>query len=343
MESAIPGHLTVERTRHRRVPDDYAPPYPAFVARNRTGVRQVVMAYLGLQFRGAAPGHALDELDSAFAAPDGPGHHDRASQTDPAGYTDIVSIAYWDDPGAFDRWFKTHRQGWLSDDRPADGTGRWIEVIRPMIEEFETLFNVPDRPEGVAVIAEAWSDEIQEHAYWGGMRDRIPLSQNDPMPGGGAPEVRRDGARVRVHPKQGLCLIRSGQDWADTVGDERSLYLDDVEPVLRAGMDFLRDEGRPIGCYANRYLRVLGSDGQPSDRSFGMSWWRSLDALERWSESHPTHVAIFGAAMKYLMKMGPAAKLRLYHEVSVVGPDEQYFEYLGCHDGTGLLGAGLRA
>ena len=24
---------------------------------------------------------------------------------------------------------------------------------------------------------------------------------------------------------------------------------------------------------------------------------KSLDALERWSESHPTHVAIFGAAM----------------------------------------------
>ena len=38
-------------------------------------------------------------------------------------------------------------------------------------------------------------------------------------------------------------------------------------------------------------------DGRPVDRTFGMSWWRSLDALERWSESHPTHVAIFGAAM----------------------------------------------
>jgi aliphatic aldoxime dehydratase len=40
------------------------------------------------------------------------------------------------------------------------------------------------------------------------------------------------------------------------------------------------------------------------------------------------------------MKMGPSAKLRLYHEVSVVGPDEQYFEYLGCHERTGLLGLG---
>ena len=35
------------------------------------------------------------------------------------------------------------------------------------------------------------------------------------------------------------------------------MYLDDVEPVLREGMDFLRDEGLAIGCYANRYMQVL--------------------------------------------------------------------------------------
>jgi aldoxime dehydratase len=29
--------------------------------------------------------------------------------------------------------------------------------------------------------------------------------------------------------------------------------------------------------------------------------------------------------------------LRLYHEVSVVGADEQYDEYVNCHPGTGLL------
>ena len=35
MESAIPEHLRSARTRHRRVPDDYAPPYPSFVARHK--------------------------------------------------------------------------------------------------------------------------------------------------------------------------------------------------------------------------------------------------------------------------------------------------------------------
>ncbi|HEY1974520.1 MAG TPA: phenylacetaldoxime dehydratase family protein [Pseudonocardia sp.] len=339
MESAIPGHLTVERTRHRRVPDDYVPPFPAFVSRSRPEVGQVVMAYLGLQFRGDPPEDALRELDVALADADGPGHHDRATHTHPAGYTEIVSIAYWPDPSTFDRWFTAHREGWMGDHRLAENVGRWVEVIRPTVDEFETLFTAPERPEGVAVIADGWSEDVQEHGYWGGMRDRIPLSQTDPMLGGGPPVIERDGARVRVHPRQGLCLIRSGQDWSDTVGRDRELYLNDVEPVLRAGMDFLRDEGRAIGCYSNRYVTVL-KDGRPGEASFGMSWWRSLDVLERWAESHPTHVAIFGAAMKYLTTMGAQGQLRLYHEVSVVSAEEQYFEYLNCHENTGLLGTG---
>jgi aldoxime dehydratase len=332
VESAIPGHLLATRTRQRRVPDEYQPPYPSFVARSRSQVRQVVMAYFGLQFEGRPP--PLDVLDAAFAAADGPGHHDRAQQVAPDGTTDVVSIAYWDDPAEFDRWFTAHRDSWLGDD-VRDGNGRWAEILRPTVEAHETLFSSLGRPEGVAALADGWSGEIQEHGYWGGMRDRIPMSQTDPMAPTGAPVVERDGGRVRVRPHGGICLIRSGQDWTDTDGDEREMYLRDVEPVLRAGMEFLHAEGRGIGCFSNRYLTVL-EDGVPVDRTFGLSWWRSLDALERWAESHPTHVAIFGAAMRYLSTLGPAARLRLYHEVSVVSAGEAFFEYVDCAEGTGL-------
>ena len=183
------------------------------------------------------------------------------------------------------------------------------------------------------------SDLVQEHAYWGGARDRIPLSQSDEMAPAGKPQVVAEGARLRVLPHENLCLIRSGQDWADTEADESHMYQHDVEPVLREGMDFLRDEGLAIGCFANRYMRVVDAGGAPVDKSFGMSWWKSLAVLERWSESHPTHLAIFGAAMRYLSKLGPAARLKLYHEVTVAAAEEQFFEYLNCHDRTGMLRA----
>jgi hypothetical protein len=43
--------------------------------------------------------------------------------------------------------------------------------------------------------------------------------------------------------------------------------------------------------------------------------------------------------MKYLSTLGPAARLRLHHEVTVAVADEQYFESLGCHPKTGMLKA----
>ncbi|HLZ06798.1 MAG TPA: phenylacetaldoxime dehydratase family protein [Bradyrhizobium sp.] len=340
MESAIPSHLTTARSRHRRVGDDYHPPYPSFVARHKPAVTNVVMAYFGVQYRGDAPppaARALAEIAARFGGPDGPSHWDRAHYIDQAGFSNVVSVAYWDDVARFDKWFAPAREAWTGGG--GDGIGRFIEVLRPSVSRYETLFSSLGRPEGVAVIAEGMSGEVQEHAYWGGMRDRIPLSQTSEMAPRGKPSLVRDGARLRVIANDNLCLIRSGQDWSDTEASERKMYLEDVEPVLREGMDFLRDEGAAIGCYANRYMRVLGADGVPTEKSYGQSWWRSLSALERWAESHPTHVRIFGAAMKYLSTLGPSAKLRLYHEVTVAAADEQFFEYQSCHPRTGMLAA----
>jgi len=340
MESAIPLHLETPRTRHKRVPDDYQPPYPSFVARYKSAVNRVGMAYFGLQYHGDAPSVAarsLAEIAARLAGADGPSHWDRAHYVDQAGFSNIVLVAYWDDIGRFDRWFAPARKAWTGES--GEGIGRFIEVLRPGVARYETLFSSLGRPEGVAVIAEGMSGEVQEHAYWGGMRDRIPLSQTDEMAPGEKPSLVRDGSRLRVIAQDNICLIRSGQDWSDTEASERKMYLDDVEPVLREGMDFLRDEGAPIGCYGNRYMRVLDANGRPVEKSYGQSWWRSLAALERWAESHPTHVRIFGAAMKYLSTLGPSAKLRLYHEVTVAAADEQFFEYQGCHPRTGMLAA----
>lgn len=340
MESAIPPHLETKRSRHKRVPDDYQPPYPSFVARYKPAVSRVVMAYFGVQYRGATPAAATDALAriaKRFAAADGPSHWDRAHYVDHAGFSNLVSVAYWDDVARFDAWFGPAREDWTG--KVGEGIGTFIELLRPSVDRHETLFSSLGRPEGVAVIADGMSGDVQEHAYWGGMRDRIPLSQTSEMAPAGKAELVRDGARLRVKPNDNLCLIRSGQDWSDTEASERKLYLDDVEPVLREGMDFLRDDGVGIGCYANRYMQVLGADGRPTEKSYGQSWWKSLAALERWAESHPTHVKIFGAAMKYLSTLGPSAKLRLYHEVTVASADEQFFEYLNCHPKTGMLTA----
>ena len=84
----------------------------------------------------------------------------------------------------------------------------------------------------------------------------------------GSPSVHRDGDRLRVKPHDNQCLIRSGQDLErHRYCRNAKMYLDDVEPVLRAGMDFLRDEGQSIGCFANRYMTVLDGDGSRPTRA----------------------------------------------------------------------------
>jgi len=340
MESAIPQHLECPRTRHRRVPDDYTPPYPSMVARFKPSVERVVMAYFGVQYRGdatpAAASEALRQVADAFGGANAPGHWDRARCVDAAGFTNVVSVGYWDDTSRFDAWFSSFGSRWASESVARDGIGTFTEVLRPSVQRFETLFS-SDLPEGVAVVAEGLSGVVREHAYWGGARDRIALSQTSEMAPSGQPNVVAEGRHRRIVPHDNLCLIRSGQDWSATEREERRMYLEDVEPVLRAGMTFLRDKGLPIGCFANRYMTVVDRAGRDTEKSFGMGWWKSLSALERWAESHPTHVAIFGAAMKYLGTLGPAAKLRLYHEVTVAAADEQFFEYFDCHPGTGML------
>lgn len=347
MESAISENLKCPRTRTRRIEDDYAPPYPCWVARADASVKQVVMGYFGVQSLGkdkqGKACAALVKITASFGLPDGPGHHDLTHYVDAEGYDNMIAIAYWNDPAAFARWNATSEidTWWNSAERLQDGLGYFREIASPRIEHYETMFNTPDRLEGVGVVMGSVSGDIQEHSYWGSARDRIPLSQTDAMRPSGALTVSAGrpglGSRVRIAGHENVAMIRSGQEWTETEDKERELYLKDMEPVLREGMDFLRDAGTSIGCYSNRYMRHLDAAGKPTEKSFGLSYWNSLADMERWSESHPTHVAIFGTFMRIVQELQFQLKLRVYHEVTVLKPDEQEYEYINCHAKTGLM------
>lgn len=341
LESAIPAHLVHQAAESHR-PEGYAPPYPSFVGRFRPEIASVTMAYFGTQTADPDDARLRDahhDLAQSFAAPNGPERVERAGYVDERGYTNVISIAYWSSTTMAEVWMANHGASWMDPARTTDGIGYFVEQVTPTTERFETLFSSNDRTEGVASIAEQFSGPIVEHAYWGGMRDRLPRSQFDRMEKSGDVTIDRDGLRRTVGPQHNVCLIRSGQDYTDTGDVEREFYLREVEPSLRAGMEFLRDDGRSIGCYSNRYMTVLDDDLRPVEKTFGMSWWNDLASLEAWAKSHDTHLKIFGAAMKHLSTFGPETRLRLYHEVTVAALDQQAFTYLGCHDDTGLLRA----
>jgi aldoxime dehydratase len=342
MESSIPAHLQVERTRSKRVGDGYTPPYPSYSVRFAEGVSQLVCAFFGVQSRQPLSSEAI--LASAAmwelcAQDGGPISREYAVHTDEQGFDNQVIIAYWDDAEVYEHWFKKHRNLLIGAGLELAGHGRWIEAFSPEARGFETLYSSNTFPEGAARVATGgYSGEIQEHGYWGSMRDRLPVAQTEALQPAGRPYPAENAGIVRVEPHDNLAVIRSGQDWSLCEDAERASYFGDVEPQLKAGMDFLTKEGTSIGCYANRYMTSSDGDGAVLEQSFGLSFWHSLEDMERWAESHPTHVAIFMAAMKFL-QANAGAKLRLSHEVAVVSRDQQYYEYNNCHATTGMLGA----
>jgi hypothetical protein len=88
---------------------------------------------------------------------------------------------------------------------------------------------------GLLRLPGSMSDPIIEHGYWGSTRDRLPLSQTDPMDPSGELTVKQGapakGGRVIVGGHDNLALIRSGEAWSLTEGEERRTWFEDIEPV----------------------------------------------------------------------------------------------------------------
>ena len=76
-------------------------------------------------------------------------------------------------------------------------------------------------------------------------------------------------------------------------------------------------------------MHELEPDGSPTQRSFALAHFVSLAHLERWKRTHPTHLAIFNEFLATAAELGPAMRLRLWHEVFVLPRGAGRFEYVG--------------
>jgi aldoxime dehydratase len=343
-ESSIPSHLLLARRCPRRVPENFAPPYPSYCARFPVSVQSVAMAYLGVQSAGPTPESALEPVRRELSAEHGPQYWEPARYVDPRGFTNWIAIAYWTDASEYEHWIQRPAWSawWSSVARSSEGCGYFLEALTPRVEHFETLYSSAQHAEGIGRLGTHMSGEVQEHAYWGSARERIPIAQTDRLLPSGRLTIEHDGPRMQVHLHDHVCVIRSGQDWSQAQGRERDLYLNTMEPVLRAGMKFLRDSApAQTGCYSCRYMDVLDQQGRPLEKRFGLAWFRSLEQLEHWAESHPTHIDIFGTFMRIVEELGGQLATHFWHEVTVARAAELAAEYIQCHEDTGVLRAAL--
>ena len=309
------------------------------------------MVILGAQYKTIlnADGAAQSTLSTFLTSPNSPpSFFEWASVTDNKDFYNIAALAYWPSKVAYEAWAEQSGfRDWWQALKPEDCQHGWfLEIFFPTMDRFETLFNTNNVPEGSAHMGSGMSEAVQEHGYWGSMRERLPASQTDSLAGIKATEEDFQGrqtpgiiGRVSIPGRKNLAIIRSGQDWLDTSPEERELYLQTMHPVLLKGMGFLRDHGDEVGCYSCRLMDIVDpvTAKADKDRTFGLAYFDDLASLERWSKQHPTHLAIFGGFHQYAKKLNNNVTLRVFHEVMVLEPDQQFFEYVACHPGTGML------
>jgi hypothetical protein len=334
-------------TKTRARPSDWEPPYPAGSSRFDADVTTVVMGYLGVQAADEADLAApLDRLRGFLAAEGGPDHLDQARIFDTAQHHNEVLIAYWLDPAHFAAWRTASGfDAWWRDPARAQGAaGLWLECLQVPLERLETIAPISRKYQyGIARAATNHGEPVREHGYFGSMRDRIPASATDafaPADGGAlAPRSLPDsrGRRLVVQAPKNLALIRSGQDWTGCRDAERAMYVDTIHPLLETGMAYLRDNPVDSGCASCRFMTEVTPDGEARTATFGLAYFLSLGHLEEWASHHPTHLAIFRSFHALMRLTNATNKLKLWHEVSVLGGGGDRFEYVNCHPRTGLL------
>ncbi|KAE8373693.1 hem-containing dehydratase protein [Aspergillus bertholletiae] len=199
--------------------------------------------------------------------------------------------------------------------------------------------------------------------FWGCYYRRIPATAAATGPEGrcpsavkGIPQRQREGAgdirygRVRMEGfPENLCFVVEGQDHSRLVAGERELWFEKFDALAERWMAELQSGGPEMGlldmrmCYDSRSGKFR--DGEPEALSYNrkvqMFYFLDMECMERMGRSSKDHIVL---RREFLKSYGPdgefaeAAGISLWVETSILRAGELECEYIGCWEGTGLMG-----
>ncbi|WP_093299969.1 phenylacetaldoxime dehydratase family protein [Variovorax sp. NFACC27] len=305
-----------------------------------------VRCLVGVESSGADASALLERVINTFAGAVGPASLGRGIATGPGGERSDIFYAYWNSPAHYAAWLTTPQVAslWAADALLEGPLGLWRESMVIPVERNETNYSNDAAYDGMAQIDKQMR-KTDVHGYWGSARERIPASARDTMPSAAPDFMRRPpaatetrGRRVRITLPGNTCVIRSFQDWSQAQAAEVDWYLGNVEPVLRIGLDYLNDNRTEARCYGMRYIREYDMSGAVDlNRTSTFGYFESLQTLERWTHTHPTHLNIFQAAISMVQRFQGEVAVKLGHEVSVLPEGMLSAEYINCARSTGFL------
>lgn len=356
-----------------RKPPNHKAPIPRWKLALPSTTQRVYISYIGVQTRNTsdeaqtATFAAVSEIQGWLAQPTGPAASESFTMLD--GYDDssaTVWVCYWDSSSSYDDAMSSLSLKRVHERLDAAGwadVGLWHETFSTPVSRLETNYSGLDYLPGLARLPGATVQEHDLSTYWGAARDRIPDSGVDLFPSTHEEKQkeakgRQEGKAVLRGPGQrisgkntigNMVHIRSGQWWQKCESEEVKAYEEKLEPSLRQGLVFLRNNPEESGAMSIQYLRnqdvpsstAIATDPANSVEkkgSCGAGFFRNLSHLESWAKSHKSHLAIYTGALRHYKQFGENRRFRTWHEVCVIGEGEGRWEYVNCTRGTGVLG-----
>jgi len=334
--------------RPQNTPENHAPEYDAYTLRYPDGQRAAVRATIGVEVRGGDATDDLTQLQGLFALENGPLVLERGrivasrKQKKPQAAQELF-FAYWSNADSYDAWVSLDavRDFFENEEALKTDIGRWRETGRISLKHHETSYSHDVTLTGASKLPGVSRHKTNLCGYWGAARDRIPASADSPLDAYGELSSNANkstlGAYVKAEAGGNFCTIRTSQDWIGSPQAHADWYRNEVEPVLHAGVSFLAENPEDCGTLGTRYIREADVEGNTLDRTCALVYFESLEALEKWTHTHPTHLAIFKSGVDMVMRFGGDLGVRLFHEVTVFPEGCFDAEYTNCSADVGLL------
>ncbi len=327
--------------RKRSKPETFEPPYAAHTSVFPDDWPDYAMALLGVQAPEPAAGGALEaQLIELLDGASGPLHYERVTETDAAGYQNRMFIAYWRDEAGYRAWSRLDAVAALFGQPLSGAAGVWRETaIAPVGNVDPSGFRHRHEWGLGRHVTQEWE---RYHGYYGSMRDRMPNGHEASIAGmqealAERPPGDTRGRCLRIVAPHNCCFIRGVFGWRQASAAEQRVFLDEMMPVYETGAYFLRDNAVETACISARVATELPMELDTGIDAETIAWFVSLEALERWTHSHPTHAAIFGKAIEIAHRFDYKLQLNLGHEVVVVPAGGATMDYNNCHPATGFL------
>lgn len=319
----------------------------------------IVYSLFGIQ---RLPGKDTEPLIKQFDTliTDIPTHIDNLEQDTPV--PTHIWLAYWPSPEAFQKWWTSDPVTTFWSSLPDDaGTYKEILTVPPGRTQHGT--NKADRPAGMAHLGD-FESILDKSGYWGCYYDRMPDVTNEnrfrssflrtPNRTGlpkRKPSIRSGRVQIQSLPDN-ICFVVEGQDHSVISPEERKHWFEHFDKPVENWIGDLVTAGPENGvldarlCYAPESGMYRDSSAQPHALNFNrkvqLFYFLDMEAMEKIGRENAGHVRF---RRKFLNDYGTAGvmgqlpgELCLWVEASILKGRDMECEYVGCVEGTGLMG-----